>query len=133
MKQAKEQPQAQTLPRIRPPKRELLVAGILLLVGLVACFLVYALSPRGAWVEVTVNGERVAVYSLAVDGEHAIGETNTLVIEDGCARLVRSHCPDHRCERGRIDREGATLTCLPNRVQVRVLGADETAPDLVTQ
>ena len=104
---------------------DVLWIGLWLIVGLVACFLVYLTGQAGERAEVLVEGRVVMSVALSEDGVYPIGTTNTLVIEDGAAYLVRSECPDHRCERGRICRVGESLTCLPNRVTVRVCGESE--------
>lgn len=104
----------------------LLVCG-LLVISFVAFFIVQAASPVGTNVSVTVDGVTVTTIPLSVDGEYILnGGTNTLVVQGGEAYLVDSHCPDHRCERGTISRRGETLTCLPNRLQVRVEGEGRT-------
>ena len=83
---------------------------------------------------VKVDGKEVARYSLSEDGEYELnGGTNILRIEDGKAYLTDATCPDHLCvNQGKIDQTGETITCLPNRLTVTVVGAgDETDVELV--
>ncbi len=109
----------------------LLVCGVLA-VCLIACFVVYLGVPQGERVEVRVDGEVVGIYSLRQSGEYSLnGGTNTLVIADGEAYLTKSRCPDHRCERGHISRRGQSRTCLPNRVQICIMGEGEA--DFITE
>ncbi len=131
MKQANATERSSAHPTRRARRTDVLLVCGVLAVCLIACFVVYLGVPKGEQVEVRVGGEVVAVYSLYQSGEYSInGGTNTLVIADGEAYLVNSHCPDHRCERGRISRRGQSRTCLPNRVQIRIMGEGEV--DFVT-
>ena len=54
------------------------------------------------------------------------GHNLTLEIRDGEARVISADCPDHLCMRGKADRNGGTLICVPSRVMISVEGgADE--------
>lgn len=126
MKQATKQDAPSRAERERTHMWDILLVCGLLAVSLVACFIVRAASPVGTHVTVTVDGVTVATVPLGMDGEYPLnGGTNTLVVRGGEAYLIDSHCPDHRCERGTISRRGESLTCLPNRLQVRVVGEGE--------
>ena len=107
------------------------VADILLICGLLvvalSVFLIIELTRgEGAAVEVSVDGEIVATYSLSVDGEYSLnGGTNLLVISGGEAYMIEADCPDGLCiGQGAVSREGQTIVCLPNRVMIRVVGAE---------
>ena len=107
------------------------VADILLICGLLvvalSVFLIIELTRgEGATVEVSVDGEIVATYSLSVDGEYSLnGGTNLLVISGGEAYMIEADCPDGLCiGQGAVSREGQTIVCLPNRVMIRVVGAE---------
>ena len=78
----------------------------------------------GSYVEVLIDGGRVAKFALSEDGEHILnGGTNTLVIEGGRAYVIDSDCPDKTCEHsGRISRVGERIICLPNRLEIRIIG-----------
>lgn len=108
-------------------KRDIiLIAGVLIVAALL--FLAVELTrEEGARVVVKVDGTPVAEYSLAESGTYELnGGTNILVIEDGKAWLCDADCPDHLCvKQGKIHRTGETITCLPNKLTVTVLGADD--------
>lgn len=81
---------------------------------------------EGAYAEVTVRGEVFARYALESDGEFVLnGGTNVLLIKDGRAYMKIADCPDKTCitrhESG-VWRDGDTITCLPNRVRVEIIG-----------
>ena len=107
------------------------VADILLICGLLvvalSVFLIIELTRgEGAAAEVSVDGEVVATYSLSVDGEYSLnGGTNLLVISGGEAYMKEADCPDGLCiGQGAVSREGQTIVCLPNRVMIRIVGAE---------
>ena len=115
-------------------KRDFILIGSILAVILIAFAVVTLTKKDGAYVVVKVDGKEVATYSLSEDGEHELnGGTNILRIEDGKAYLTDATCPDHLCvNQGKIDQTGETITCLPNRLTVTVVGAgDETDVELV--
>ena len=81
-----------------------------------------------------VDGAVVGRYPLSVDGVFVLnGGTNVLIIEEGTARLVESHCPDRTCElTGRVRYVGQTIVCLPNRLSVTVTGDTQNGVDFVS-
>ena len=113
-------------------KRKKLLFDLVLIFALIAValsvFLFTELSRgEGARVAVTVDGVRVAEYSLFEDGEYSLnGGSNILVIEDGRAYIRAADCPDKTCISvgGKISRAGERITCLPNRVVVEIVGDD---------
>ena len=96
----------------------------LLLVGILVFLMIELTRSEGSTAIVTVNGDRVAEYSLSEDGEYIInGGTNILVISDGKAFLKEASCPDKLCvNQGAISMSGERIVCLPNRVMVEILG-----------
>ena len=89
-------------------------------------------------VVVEVDGRHVLELSLDTNVtktvEGPLGKT-VIVIEDGTARVIESHCPHHYCVRmGRISRSGEIIICVPNRVMVTIRGGNEEESfDGVTQ
>lgn len=113
---------------IDPKKRraDLYLIGGLLLAGLLLAGGLFLFRKEGAVAVVTVNGAEVARYPLDRDGVYVLnGGSNTLVIRDGGACITNADCPDRLCEKqGVVRYAGQTVTCLPNRVQVRVIGGE---------
>ncbi len=109
----------------------ILVASLLVIA--LSVFLVVSLTEReGAYAVVTVDGDEVARYSLERDGEYSInGGSNILVIRDGKAYISYANCPDKTCVHGnsvfgkKISSTGQRIICLPNRVMVEIVGAEE--------
>lgn len=43
---------------------------------------------------------------------------NTVIIKDGEVYICDADCPDKLCEKSRIDKDGSSIVCLPNRLSV---------------
>ena len=124
----------QTKEALKRYRLDILLIALLVVLSL-SVLLITQISRRdGARVVVEVDGTVVGIYPLSVDGEFLLnGGTNLLIIEDGTARLVESHCPDRTCElTGRISYVGQTIVCLPNRLSVTVTGDGQNGVDLVS-
>ena len=111
--------------------RKRYIYDIILVVALLAIFLsifffVYKKGDTGAVACVYVGNERVAEYSLAVDGEYILnGGTNTLKIEGGKAYMLYAECPDGWCKhQGKVSLSGERITCLPNKVMIMIEGGE---------
>lgn len=80
----------------------------------------------GGYVEVTINGVKVNTYPLDVDATYTLNNgTNILVIEDGYAFMKEANCPDYLCiKQGKIKYNGQSITCLPNKINVKVVAAN---------
>ena len=105
---------------------DVILIAVLLLIALAAYLLLQGGKTEGAGVSVCVEGVEIARHSLWMNGEYELnGGTNTLVIENGTARVVRANCPDALCvNQGKIRYTGQCITCLPNRLTVTVYGGD---------
>ena len=103
----------------------LLVAGLLILGGALALFL-FITRQAGGYVSVRVDGEPVMELPLGEDTRIVLGEgehTNTLVIENGAARVVEASCPDQICvNQGAVRYAGESIVCLPHKLVVTVEG-----------
>ncbi|MBQ9929210.1 MAG: NusG domain II-containing protein [Oscillospiraceae bacterium] len=115
-------------------KRDFILIGAIVAVIAIAIAVLSLTKKDGDYVIVRVNGNEVARYSLSQDGEYSLnGGTNILRIENGAAYLVSANCPDHLCvKQGKIDQNGETITCLPNRLTVTVFSAEEGEVELVS-
>ena len=124
---------------VKKHRLSIIVVASLLLLSLTA-LLIFSLTrvegadvPTAA-VEITVDGEIVATYSLFDDGTYVLnGGTNAIVIEDARVYMIHSECPDHTCERtGKIKYVGQSIICLPNKLSVTIVGESEDAVDFVS-
>ena len=113
---------------------DIIVIASLLLLSLLALLFITLTRKEGAAVEITVDGDVVATYSLFKNGEYELnGGTNTLVIENGVAYMDYSSCPDHVCGRkGKIRYAGQTIVCLPNKLTVTIVGETDESVDFMS-
>lgn len=124
---------------IKKHRISIIVVASLLLLSL-GTLIVFSLTrvegadvPTAA-VEITVDGEVVATYSLFDNGTYELnGGTNVIVIEGARVYMTHSDCPDHICERtGKIKYVGQSIICLPNKLSVTIVGEAEDAVDFVS-
>lgn len=125
--------------RLKEYRKDLfLILGILIGAGLLAGAFALAKKP-GAYVRIEQNGKLLAVYSLAEDRREVFpsesGETektedeeagNVLVIENGSVHMESASCPDKLCvKQGTKSKVGETIVCLPHKLVVTVISAEE--------
>lgn len=116
-------------------KKDFILFGILLLVcGALFLFLLLN-RQEGNRVVVEQDGNIVLKLSLEDDGTYVIedGEfVNELVIEDGVAYMKSANCKDLICvHHGAISKVNETITCLPHKLIVYVVGEDISEVDAV--
>lgn len=108
-------------------RNDILLILAIALAALAVCCGVNFTRRQGAYVVVSVDGRDVAVYPLDTDIRVEL-ETyhdgrNTIVIKEGCACIESASCPDLLCVKQRTIRYvGETITCLPNRLVIRIEG-----------
>ena len=106
---------------------DILLVTVILCLALSVFLIVELTREDGAYAVVTVGGEEYASYPLDRDGEYVLNDgTNILVIRGGEAYMEYADCPDGLCKgQGHISRGGERIVCLPNRVEVSIIGSDE--------
>lgn len=115
-------------------RNDIILIAALLVISLVVLLVVNLTKDEGAYAEVAINGDVVGKYSLDVDGVYSLnGGTNTLTIENGVAYMSYSNCPDHVCENiGKVKYVGETITCLPNRITITIVGKSDDSIDFIS-
>lgn len=123
----------------RITKPDLLLIGLLFVIGIVSFFAVRVLAQKdGTTVRILLDGETYGTYRLAEDQSIPIQidgtVTNTLEISNGRAKMEEADCPDQLCvHQNAIDRQGETIVCLPNRIVVEIEGAQASELDSVSR
>ena len=120
----------------RKRRNDLLFIVILVAVVALLGAGMYFFRGGGDTVTVTVDGAPYGTYPLSVDTAVEITTHrgyNRLVIQDGVAYMDAADCPDGICAAHRpISRMGESIVCLPHKVVVTVVTADNgDAPDIV--
>ena len=121
-------------------KTDVIIGGGVLLIGILLVAVYLFTRTPGARVVVSIDGTEVARYALSeeVDVEvQSLAKTpaeghNRLIIHDGKAHMEEADCPDRLCVgQGEIYRTNESIICLPHRVTIRIVGAEESAPDAI--
>ena len=115
-------------------KRDWILIGRVLGLALV-CFLARVCMPdtKDKIVQITVDGELFAEYSLEENTTVDIRGTNTLQIQDGSAKMIYADCPDQICvHQHRISQNGQSIICLPNKTVVTIVSDKSSDIDAVS-
>jgi len=112
-----------------------LIAGIAAIAVLMLVIFLRSASGSGeAMLEVTSGSSVIGIYSLNEDREISIEDKNIIVIKDGQAYMAEADCPDKLCVNSKpISSRGQSIVCLPNRVVLKIIGAEEPddVPDAI--
>lgn len=123
--------------KYRKKRRHDIILGLLLLIIAATLFAVDVTgvsgSSRNKTVIVSIDGKKEAEYPLKEDGVYLLEGshlgTNKLVIKDEKAYIEEASCPDKQCmKQGKISKAGEMLVCLPNRVVIKIVDANEEEP-----
>ena len=106
---------------------DIILIVVLLLITLGGYVAFNMKTEKGQYAVVKVNNVEVGRYSLNQDGEYSLnGGTNILIIENHVAYLKDADCPDKLCvKQGKLKSTGQVITCLPNKLTVTIVGADD--------
>lgn len=123
---------------------------IILGIGIIAAALLMLLvlqinrGEEGNRIQVILDGKIYGTYSLEKNQVIEIEEGsfyNKIRVEDGKAYMEEANCPDGYCEeQGKISRHTQSIVCLPHKLVVEVLEADndtkaneEEIPDTIAK
>lgn len=120
-------------------KTDVIFLSILVCTGILLTILIYfPHSSAGTYVEIRVDGEQAAVYSLSADRReilHTASGENTITIRDGAVSMTAADCPDKVCvSMRRISRSGETIVCLPHKLVLEIKNSESgtSLPDAIT-
>ena len=116
--------------RLTPRKGDLLAVFLViaLAIGLSATLALRARSAQHASVEIYRDGTLIQEVSLGTDQCFEISGdyVNTVTVQDGKIAITSSTCPGSDCvHSGWVQRAGQAIICLPNRVEIRLIGTVE--------
>lgn len=116
-------------------KADFIIIGIVtVIVGILVFFLYFVNADSGNVVIVEKDGEVIETLSLDKDIKREYefdGETNTLIIRDGKARITDANCPDGICSQHKsINKSGESIICLPHKLVVTVSNDKENDDDI---
>lgn len=113
----------------------IVIAVVLAVAGALLIFLYGVNSSSGAYVSVEIDGKAVETFDLNTNTTYEIktdnGGENTLVIENGTARVENANCPDGICANHKpINKNGESIICLPHKVVVAVVNEKSNGDDV---
>ena len=112
-------------------KGDLLAVALVCALALVTVLALPALRSGGGFARILQDGVVVREVPLSVDQTFQIrGDyTNTVTVSDGKIAVTHSDCPTNDCVHMGWLRDGGSIVCLPNRVEIRLVG--DTDVDMV--
>ncbi len=106
---------------------------LLMIAGIFAHFLLGE-PAQGGVVQVVLEGMVVREEPLETDCEFSVsGEyTNVVSIAHGRVAITESDCPGGDCMHSApISAAGRSIVCLPNRLELRIVGAKNSEVDMI--
>ncbi len=118
-------------------KNDLILIGVILLLGLAVIGYLNLTKEEGSKVVITMNGEVYDMLYLKENTTYTVkgkdGTYNTFEIKDGYVDMLDASCPDKLCvNHSNIHYNNETIVCLPNKVVLQITGAGESEVDAVT-
>jgi len=117
-------------------KNDLILIAVIVLICIGILAYMNLSKKEGSKVEITVNGEVYDTLTLQEDTEYTVygdnGEYNTFIIQEGYVNMIDASCPDRLCvKQNEIHFNHQTITCLPNKVVLEVIGGEESEVDMI--
>lgn len=114
----------------------MLLLGLLICGVIVLCVTVF-MKKEGNSIIVQQNGRTIMELSLEDNGTYVIEDGdyyNKLVIKDGVVYVEDANCKDVICvQHGAISKVNETITCLPHKLIVYVVGDNVSETDAVVK
>lgn len=106
-------------------KIDFIIIIFFVLMAVVSIALFYLNKEEGEYVEVIVNKEIKDIFPLDENKQYTILDgknINKIKIEDGKVWVTDASCPDKLCvKQGKIDKDGQSVICLPNKVVIKIV------------
>ena len=118
-------------------KRDIILISVILAIAIVSLVAIKLTQKEGAMVTVSINGDKIAEYSLNKNGEYSLnGGTHILKIQDGEAWMIYGDCPATgatKCtNQGKISKTNENITCNHYGIVVSVIGGEAPEVDLIS-
>lgn len=118
-------------------KNDFYLIGGILIILLISVLLMQLLKSEGSKVLITIDGKEYKTLNLNEETTYTIhhdhGGWNTLEIKDGNVKMLDASCPDKLCVmQNKIHFDNETITCLPNRVVLKIIGGEKGDLDAIS-
>ena len=104
-------------------KADIILIVFLLILSTLGIILVNRNKDIGSKVEITVNNEKTATYSLYENKEIMFQDDgyNKIIINNGTVYVESADCPDKICvNHKKIKNIGETIVCLPHKLVIKI-------------
>ena len=106
-------------------KADIILMATILLVGFIGISLYFMTGKKSEYISVSLDGEKIGVYSLYENCEIPIysgNGVNVLLIQNGTAQMTSADCPNQDCVLHKeISQRNESIVCLPHKVVVTVI------------
>lgn len=121
---------------MRKFRNDIILIAVILLCASIGFLFFYIASPKDN-LKALVYSDNELVLELSLDHEEeytvtgALGEVRIKIFAGGVC-MIASDCADKICmHQGKITRVNQTITCLPNKVYIKIIGNKEGADVIV--
>lgn len=112
--------------RLKLQRGDFWVIALVILLALAVAWIFLPSDQEGGTVQLYLDGDLIHEMPLSENDEYVLaGEyENTIAVQDGRAAIIESNCPGEDCvHSGWISAASRSIVCLPNRAEVRIVGA----------
>lgn len=120
--------------RLKFQKGDCIAVAAVLLLALAVALPFFTARDEGATVQIYRDGELIQTMPLSRDATYTVegAYTNVITVHDGAVSVTFADCPGEDCvHTGSIHAVGRSIVCLPNRVEIRIVGADADVDHVV--
>ena len=118
-------------------RKDFILLFVLLCVGILILLISVLRKTEGNYIVIQQNGVIIEELSLKENGTYVVEDGtyyNKLVIRDGAVYVEDANCRDLICVRhGSISKVNETITCLPHKLIVYVVGDNISEVDAVVK
>ena len=118
-------------------RKDFILFFVLLCVGILILLISVLRKTEGNYIVIQQNGVIIEELSLKENGTYVVEDGtyyNNLVIRDGAVYVEDANCRDLICVRhGSISKVNETITCLPHKLIVYVVGDSISEVDAVVK
>ncbi|MBH1941401.1 NusG domain II-containing protein [Mobilitalea sibirica] len=117
-------------------KQDIILIGAVLFLGLIVFIVMQITKTEGSKVKIFIDNVEYKTLDLNIDMTEKVeldnGEWNLFEIKDGKVDMLDASCPDKICVNHKdIHYNTEDITCLPNKVVLKITGGEENEVDAV--